>query len=439
MTPLRSLFRSLHDRHGRPVRLAVMLLAGLVAWGAVMADRPARAQTLGIAAVVNDGVITMLDLRARIELTLLTSGLPPSDEQRQRLIQPVLRELIDEELQRQKIEEAGIEIEDRFVAEAIAETEAQNNLQPGQLGQIMASRGIPFEILQEQIRTRLGWLRLVGRQFRRLAEISSEEVEEVYRNLQETADQEQERLSEILLQVSTPADEPEVRAFAERLVEQLRGGASFDGLAQQFSASPTAQFGGELGWVSRDVMNDDLLSVVPDLAPGEVSDPVRTLSGYLIVKLEERGSPFANNRQPTSLDIAQVFLPTRADDADLSPEAQSAKLERVVDEAASCSDMERLAEELNSPVAADLGTVTPGDLVGDIRAAVVDLPVGQPSRIIELSSGLMVAMVCNREGGGMVLPSRADIEERLRTRKLNVFGRRLLRDARRESFIDVRI
>lgn len=412
-----------------------MLLFALTVGG----DRVARAQTLGIAAVVNEGAITMLDLQARIELALLNSGLPPSNEQRQRLASPVLRELIDEELQRQRIEEAGIEIDDRTMAAAIADTERQNNLRPGQLQAILEQRGIPVETLEDQIRTRLGWLRLVGRQFRRLAAVSDEEVEEVYQNLRETADEEQERLAEILLPVATPADEPEVRAFAERLVRQIREGASFGGLAEQFSASPTGPAGGQLGWVSRNVMNDDLLSVVPSLQPGDVSDPVRTLSGYLIVKLENRGSPFANQRRPESLELSQVFLPVRADDPERTAEGQREKLERVGQEARSCSDMDRLAEELESPLAASLGTLSPADLQPDIRNAVLTLPVGEPSEIIELPAGIMVAMVCSREGGGMVLPSRQEIEERLQTQKLNVFGRRLLRDTRRAAFIDIRL
>ncbi len=70
---------------------------------------PAASQELvRIAAVVNDNVISMLDLLARIKMAGLATGLEDSPELRQQLVQPVLRNLIEEQLQIQEAERQGI-------------------------------------------------------------------------------------------------------------------------------------------------------------------------------------------------------------------------------------------------------------------------------------------------------------------------------------------
>ncbi|SVB95845.1 uncharacterized protein METZ01_LOCUS248699, partial [marine metagenome] len=79
------------------VVLSLMFLSG-----------PATSQELGrIAAVVNDNVISMLDLLARIKMAALQAGLEDTPELRQQLVQPVLRNLIEEELQVQEAERQG--------------------------------------------------------------------------------------------------------------------------------------------------------------------------------------------------------------------------------------------------------------------------------------------------------------------------------------------
>src|SRR3546814_7989753 len=76
-------------------------------------------------------------------------------------------------------------------------------------------------------------------------------------------------------------------ANARRLFDELRRGANFAGLARQFSQFGTAILGGDLGWVQDGELEDQLNDVLAQMGPGEMSVPIRTLSGFHILLLRE--------------------------------------------------------------------------------------------------------------------------------------------------------
>jgi peptidyl-prolyl cis-trans isomerase SurA len=87
--------------------------------------------------------------------------------------------------------------------------------------------------------------------------------------------------------VETAAREEEALANANRLLAELRRGANFAGLAQQFSQSGTATLGGDLGWVQDGELAEELNTVLRQMGPGDVSRPIRTLSGFHILLLRD--------------------------------------------------------------------------------------------------------------------------------------------------------
>ena len=73
-----------------------------------------RAQdTLGIAAVVNDKVISVYDLGMRLSLVTIFTGLPNNSETRNRLVPQVLQTLIEEQLKRQEASRRRITASDK--------------------------------------------------------------------------------------------------------------------------------------------------------------------------------------------------------------------------------------------------------------------------------------------------------------------------------------
>ena len=239
------------------------------------------------AAVVNDDIISVLDLAMRVQLAVIAAGVEDSEEVRRRLTPQVLRGLIDERLQLQEAERLDIAITDEQVAAALDQIATQNNMTEGQFLTMLRNRGVIPTTLIEQIRAQIAWQAVVQRRIRPNVVIAPEEVEEVVDRLSARRGSIERRVAEIFIPVESAAREDEALANANRLLQELRRGANFAGLARQFSQSGTATLGGDLGWIQDGELEDNLNRALSQMGPGDVSQPIRTLSGFHILLLRE--------------------------------------------------------------------------------------------------------------------------------------------------------
>ena len=75
------------------------------------------------------------------------------------------------------------------------------------------------------------------------------------------------------------------------IVKRLRAGADFSQLAHLHSGDPSAERGGDLGYVHRGMLPEPAQQAVDKLKPGELSEPVPLLEGIGVFRLDERRSP----------------------------------------------------------------------------------------------------------------------------------------------------
>jgi peptidyl-prolyl cis-trans isomerase SurA len=239
------------------------------------------------AAVVNDDIISVLDLAMRVQLAVVAAGVEDTQEIRRRLTPQVLRNLIDERLQMQEAKRLDISVTDIQVAGALERIAQQNSMTEGQFLTMLRNRGIIPTTLIDQIRAQIAWQAIIQRRLRPNVVITPEEVEEVASRLTARRGAVERRVAEIFIPIESTAREAEAQANADRLFEELRQGANFAGLARQFSQSGTASLGGDLGWVRDGELEEELNSVLAQMGPGEVSVPIRTVSGYHILLLRD--------------------------------------------------------------------------------------------------------------------------------------------------------
>ena len=239
------------------------------------------------AAVVNDEVISVLDLAMRVRLAIVGAGVQDSQEVRRRLTPQVLRGLIDERLQLQEAQRLDISVSDDDVARALEQIAGQNNMSEGQFLSMLRNRGIIPTTLIDQIRAQIAWQTVVRRRLRPTISISEEEVQEVADRLTSRQGSLERRVAEIFVAVESATQEEEALANANRLLEQLRGGANFAGLARQFSQSGTANLGGDRGWIRDGELPEELNRALTQMGPGEISPPIRTVSGFHILLLRD--------------------------------------------------------------------------------------------------------------------------------------------------------
>lgn len=416
-----------------PLTLAILVLLSITA-ATAHAQQPQR-----IAAVVNDEIVTLRDLRNRIQMVIVTSRLPRNSETAQRLAPQVLRTLIDEQLQIQEAAEQNVSISDSEMERARSDLEQRNGLRPGQFDEFVQRLGVDPATVERQLRANLLWSKLVQRRFAGQVEISAEEVEETRVRLADQVGKEQKRVSEILLTIDDPSREGEMTELATRLVSQLRNGASFASVARQFSQAANANIGGDIGWVVPDQLSPELAEAAARLDTGEISDPIRSVVGYHILQISDTRVLAKPNPDDAVVRLNQVFLPVRPGDDDALRASQKNLVNAVSQSAATCEELASLAKEAGSPVSADFGESKIAELPQNLRTAVAGLQVGQTTPPIDLPNGVMAVMVCERKDPEANIPSPDVIRRQLENQRFEVLAQRYLRDLRQAAFIETRV
>jgi len=264
--------------------IALVLLAMLVG-----APHAAPAQdSIRIAAVVNDDVISERDLNVRVRMVISSSRLQDSPETRARLGPQVLRGLIDERLKLQEAGRLGIKVPANDVTQQIKTIADENKMSLENFEAALAQSGITIDSLRTQITAELSWLRVIQRRLRPQVTISDDQIDEAMAEIKANANQPEYLLAEIFLAVDSPTQEAEVKQNADRLIDQIHQGAGFSAVARQFSQSSTAAGGGDLGWVHQGQLDRALDAVLPTLKKGDVSAPIRSLGGFHILYLRDQ-------------------------------------------------------------------------------------------------------------------------------------------------------
>lgn len=411
----------------------------VVAMTMVMTTSAQAQESQRIAAVVNDKIISVRDLENRTRIIVLVSKLPNTAQTHRRLWPQVLRQLIDEQLQKQEAERLNIVVSDRDLARAKGLMEKRIRMPGGSLDQFIKVNRIDEESALNQIRTSVAWTKLVQRRFANVAEISDEEIDEVSDKFKNSLGKPQFLVAEILLPIGDSNSETEVEQLADRLHGEIAKGGNFSRIAQEFSAAASAAKGGRIGWISPGQLSTELDARLQTMKPGQVTKPMRTVFGYNILKLVDRRILSAADPMQAKVTLKHVFLPLAAKASNSEVAAQLGIAEAIASSVQNCPDMDALAKEVKSPAGADLGKFQVGELSPTMREAVAKLESGVASKPVRLPTGFSVMMVCDREEAPSNIPTRDEIGKRLKAQKLDTLARRYLRDLRRDAFIEPRI
>jgi len=397
-----------------------------------------QAQETRIAAVVNNDIVTADDVDARLMLLMRSSGIPDTPQNRQQLQRRVLQQLIDEKLEMQEAKRFKVAASKDEVDKALGSIETRNNMQKGGLDQYLKSAGIPRRTLVDQVTASIIWNKVVEGRYSSDVSVSDTEVNDEIARLKADMGKPQSHVAEIFLAIDNPQQEPEVKALADKLIQQIRGGAQFPAVAQQFSQSPSAATGGDIGWVTPSQFGPPLDDAIAKMNPGEMSYPIRTTAGYYILYLVARRTPGQTSSDDTRLSLVEVVLPLAANAPQQQQQKVMAQAQNISDTAKSCDDMAKIAREQAPQTSTQSPAVRAGDLPADIRSLVLGLKVSQPSKPLPSRGGIGIIMVCKRTDPTAALPTQDQVYDELMHARLDQISRRYLRDLRRSAYVDIR-
>ncbi len=386
---------------------------------------PALAQLAeGVATIVNDAVISTFDVRQRANLLLVSAGIEATPEMQQRARSQALRDLVDEHLQMQEAAHFEIEVTDEQVDRRIAEIARQNQTDVAGLTAQLAGDGISVSTLRGQLRADIAWQRLMSGMYGSRLRISEVDIRETQERIAASATRAQYQISEIFLPAESDAEFTEMEQGAMRLLQEMQRGAPFPMVARQFSRAPSAAQGGDIGWISAPELAPELQTVAERLQQGQVSLPVRTPNGVYIIAMRDRraGAP------PGATSMVRLRQIT-------APAARESALARVQRRVSGCDDLENAVANIEGASVLDLGQASEADLAPIVRERIANIAAGDASRVQIDGDMASSFVVCARETGGSGVPSRQEIEARLREQELTMLSERYLRNLRREATI----
>ena len=197
-------------------------------------------------AIVNGEIITQTDIDQRLALLAIANGGRLPAEEMDRLRQQVLRNLIDETLQIQAARAEEITIKPQDIDRTLARVAANTKLSVEQLTATLEANGSSVKTMRRQIEGEIAWTRLQRAKIESSVSVGEEEVKAVLDRMNAAKGTQEFRVGEIFLS-ATGGNETQTLANANRILEQLRNGASFAGYARQYSEASTAAVGGDLG------------------------------------------------------------------------------------------------------------------------------------------------------------------------------------------------
>ena len=396
-------------------------------------------QTLGIAAVVNEEVISFFDLDSRVSLLLASSNQKNTPENRQRHTRQILDQLINEKLQLQEAKRLGVNISTQEKDNAFNNLARSNKMTPQQLVEFLHQTGVEKDVLIDQLQAQISWGRAVNILFRSEVSIGNEEIDEVIAEISKSEGKPEYLVADIFLPVETPEHAEKQLNSANNIISQLKSGASFSVMARNFSQSATAAVGGDLGWVRHGQLPAELEVSIASLADGALSGPIRTVSGVHILFKRKSRIGQGIGSESTEVDLYQVYspLPPTPSKSDIS--AGLAAAEQLTAGATGCEAMEEIGKQTGSSLSGRLGKVKVSSLPSQTQNLLKSLDVGKPGKPIQSGDGIIVLMICDRSGSVSAATIRDNIEANLLNKRLDILARRHLRDLRRTAFLDVRI
>jgi peptidyl-prolyl cis-trans isomerase SurA len=431
-----------------PLPRALVVLTIMLLPAAASAQRPttqgAAAQTapgqgLRVVARVNDDAITDFDLSQRVLFAIKTSGLQDSPDLRQRMAPQMLRQMIDERLQVQDSKKLGVKPSEAEIQNRYTEIERAAGLGRGQFRQYLQSVGISPDIASQQIEAQIAWAKIIRRKVRSQVDVSEAEIDDAMSRMRSNVGKTETRVAEIFVPVDRADSVDEGKRSADRIMEQLRRGAPFAAVAQQFSQGASAAAGGDLGWVLPGALDPSLDAAVERVQPRTFSEPVRSGSGWHILYVVDR-RPFAAARpDDVKLNLVQMTL---ALPSNASPEETSratTEAQKAMSSVRQCSDLHVQARQVKGSTSGDLNGVRVGDLAANpqMYEQLPRLPIGGTAGPYRVAEGLQVVALCSKSGGDG-LPTRDAISQQLLIQKLDSAGRRYMRDLRRQATIDIK-
>ncbi len=356
----------------------------------------------------------------------------------------VLERMILIIIQLQRAEETGIRVDDETLNRTISNIAAENKVSLSQFRDILEKDGFNYEQFRENIRNEIIISRLRQRQVDNRISISSKEIDNALSNMEFQGKTETEyQLSHILIslpEAPTPDEEEQARLVATKVLEDLKAGQDFAMMASTYSDGQRALEGGDLGWRKKNEIPTLFSTQIASMEKGDISDLIKSSSGFHIVKLADVRSSEKHIITQTNARHILIKLDelTTADDAWVRLDQLKTRIEGGDDFAVlarSHSD-----DTVSAADGGNLGWSSPGRMVPKFEEVMDQLEIGEISQPFDTQFGWHLLQVLDRrEHDDTENVRRTKASEAIRRRKSGEAHQNWLRHLRDEAYVEYRL
>ncbi|GDX84026.1 chaperone SurA [Methylococcaceae bacterium] len=414
--------------------------------GALLFPVFAPAEVLdNIVTIVEDDVILENELQKEVSIieqriAASKSPMPPFSVLRHQ----VLERMIVDRLQRQLAEKAGININDEMLSSSVGDIAKRNNMSPEEFRHELEKQGMDYTAFLENLKNEIVVNELRGREIGGRIKVTDREIEH-YLETQGKVGEElvQYHLGHILIALPEGASSMAIQKAQEKaneLVKKLRAGQDFTQIAMSESSDSNALKGGDLGWRTLKDMPTLFVGEVGKLRQGDISEPLRSPSGFHIIKmLELKGLADAHTIVKTKVRHILIKTNELVDDTEASKRAWALK-ERI----SSGDDFAALAransDDKGSAIkGGSLDWVESGALVKLFEEAMTKLKINEISDPVQTQFGWHIIQVLDLENRDNSAEFKKNqVRDVIRKRKIGEETELWLRKLRDEAFVEIK-
>lgn len=399
-----------------------------------------------IVAVVNKDAIMQSQLEdrvAQVSQQMASRNVPVPDKEDLR--RQVLDRMIVEQIQLQMADRANVSIDDTQLNAAVRDIAENNDMSLDEFADSLEKDGMSLAAVREQVRREMLLRQVQQSQVASRVNVTDREVDR-YLEQQGESSNTAYHLAHILVSLpESPTSEQVAQAQAEArdLYRRLQGGADFQQLATADSDGGQALSGGDLGWRRGDQLPTIFADVVPQLADGEVSEPVRSPSGFHLVKrIETRGGQSEQQTVVTENQVRHILIGTNPNRNDEQAEALAEDIRQRIAGGESFAELaQQYSDDDGSALdGGELGWVRPGQMVPAFEDAVSDMDVGELSQPVRSRFGYHVIELEDRRQKDVTRDAqREQVRQTLFQRKVNDELEAWTQEIRSGAYIDNRL
>ncbi len=251
----------------------------------------------GVAAIVNDKVITYSEIREFVQPIVQQLRREYSGQELIEKIRAAQRDalenLIDRTLILHEFNTKGYSIPDSIIEQQINETIA--NEYGGDRAafiKTLQAQKLTYAQYRDKVRERTIIQAMRNRKSQQEIVVSPYKIEQYYKeHLADFKVDDQVKLRMIFIKKTTPStntpDDDPRRLLGNEILRKLDSGAKFEDLAKQYSDAKEAQQGGDWGWVGKDALRKELNETAFTLKPGQHSKLIETKEGFYILQVDD--------------------------------------------------------------------------------------------------------------------------------------------------------